>query len=64
MLLNILPQWFLQLVTPIDNPSLPSSLFLIFIVMAAGIMLGKIRIQKVSLGISGVMFAGIIAGHL
>ena len=32
--------------------------------MAIGIIIGKIRIGKISLGISGIMFAGILAGHL
>ena len=31
--------------------------------MATGIALGKIRFRKISLGIAGVLFTGILAGH-
>jgi len=64
LLLNILPAWLLELLTPNENPSIASSLVLIFVVMATGIMLGKIKVAGVSLGSAGVMFTGIFAGHL
>jgi len=60
----MLPDWLLKLLQPTENPGIATSLILVFLVMAAGITLGKLRIQKISLSISGVLFAGILAGHL
>lgn len=62
--MNLLPEWLLSLITPAEQPGIPGSLLLIAMVMAAGIALGKLKIRKVSLGIAGVLFAGIIMGHL
>jgi putative transport protein len=58
------PDWLLNLLKPSENPGIAASLILVFLVMAAGIALGKLKIQKISLSISGVLFAGILAGHL
>lgn len=60
----MLPDWLLKLFEPTENPGIAASLILVFLVMAAGIVLGKLKIQKISLSISGVLFAGILAGHL
>jgi putative transport protein len=60
----MLPEWLLKLLQPTENPGIAASLILVFLVMAAGITLGKLKIQKISLSISGVLFAGILAGHL
>lgn len=62
--MNLLPEWLLSLIRPAEQPGIPGSLLLIAMVMAAGIALGKLKIRKVSLGIAGVLFAGIIMGHL
>lgn len=62
--MTLLPDWLLSLMRPVDQPGIPGSLLLIAMVMAAGIALGKLKIRKVSLGIAGVLFAGIIMGHL
>lgn len=62
--MEILPVWLRNIMLPTDQPAVASSLVAIFMVMAAGILFGKIKFRKISLGISGVMFAGILAGHL
>lgn len=59
----MIAEWVSQLMMPSDNPGTAASLLLVFLVMAAGIGLGKIRFGGVSFGIAGVMFAGILAGH-
>ncbi|MBK9730071.1 MAG: putative transporter [Chitinophagaceae bacterium] len=59
----MIPDWLLSLIQPTDQPGIAGSLLLIFLVMSAGIALGKITIKKVSLGLAGVLFAGIIMGH-
>ena len=45
------------------NVSLASTIALYSFVIAAGIWLGKIKIGGVSLGVTFVLFAGIIMGH-
>lgn len=61
--MNILPEWLGKILAPNPSPSLGSSVITVFAVMALGIIIGKIKVRKVSLGISGVMFAGILLGH-
>ena len=41
-----------------------STLFYIAIVGIAGIMFGKVKFVNIKLGIAGVLFAGLLAGHL
>jgi putative transport protein len=59
-----IPQWLQTLILPSDDPSIASTLILIFMVMFLGSLLGKIKIKKVSLGISGIVFSGIFLGHI
>lgn len=53
--------WFFNLFT---QNSVAHSVLIYCIVVATGIMLGKIKIFGISLGIAFVLFAGIILGHL
>ena len=41
-----------------------SPIHLLFLIMTAGLLIGKIKIRHVSLGIAGVLFAAILAGFL
>lgn len=52
----------LQLLSP-GNTSLASTLVLYSFVIAAGIYLGKIKVAGVSLGVTFVLFVGILMGH-
>ena len=54
--------FFQELLLP-GNVSLASTLFLLSFVIAAGIYLGKIRFWGVSLGVTFVLFVGILMGH-
>ena len=54
--------WLLSLLLP-GNTSIASTLILYSFVIAAGIMIGKIKIAGVSLGVTFVLFIGIIVGH-
>ena len=45
------------------TPSAAQSIFVLALVAAAGTVLGKLRIFTVSVGIAGVLFAGLIFGH-
>lgn len=55
--------WFTELFSP-DTTSIASSLVLYSVVIAAGIYLGKIKIFGVSLGVTFVLFVGIVLGSL
>lgn len=55
--------WLIDLVRPF-NDSLASTILLYSFVIFAGIYLGKIKIFGVSLGVTFVLFVGILMGHL
>lgn len=52
--------WFLDL---LFGSSIAHSLFVIALVIASGIVLGKIKIGGVSLGVTWILFMGIILSH-
>ena len=54
--------WFLKLLAP-GNEALASTIALYSFIIAAGVYLGKIKIGGVSLGVTFVLFVGIIMGH-
>ncbi|MCR5573192.1 MAG: transporter, partial [Bacteroidaceae bacterium] len=53
--------WFINLFT--NSESVAHIALLYAIVIAVGVYLGKIKIAGVSLGVTFVLFAGIVAGH-
>lgn len=55
--------WFQNLLCP-GSTSLPSTLILYSFVIALGVYLGKLKIAGVSLGVTFVLFVGILMGHL
>jgi putative transport protein len=59
-----MPQWVEQIFLPQEHPGIAASMVLIFMVLFLGIFMGKLKIMKVSLGISGIVFVGILSGHL
>lgn len=54
--------WIIRLFTETD--SIAHIALLYSIVIAVGILLGKIKIGGISLGVTFVLFAGIVAGHI
>lgn len=54
--------WIIRLF--IDTDSIAHIALLYSIVIAVGILLGKIKIGGISLGVTFVLFAGIVAGHI
>lgn len=54
--------WLLELFEP-NNLSLPSTIILYSVVIFTGIYLGKIKIFGVSLGVTFVLFVGLMLGH-
>lgn len=55
--------WLIDLLRPF-NESLASTILLYSFVIFAGIYLGKIKICGISLGVTFVLFVGILMGHL
>ena len=55
-------EWLIKI---INNPVLPAHLALLFaLVIWLGVKLGKIKLGGISLGVTFVLFVGILAGHL
>ncbi|MDE6634722.1 MAG: transporter, partial [Bacteroidaceae bacterium] len=54
--------WLINLFT--DNDSIAHIVLLYALVISIGIALGRIKIGGISLGVTFVLFAGILAGHL
>ena len=55
-------EWFINLFT--DSDSIAHIVLLYALVISVGIFLGRIKIFGISLGVTFVLFAGILAGHL
>jgi putative transport protein len=56
-------EWFEILFTPTNDPEMTQSLIVLFLVISIGFFVGKIKIGSVSLGVSAVMFVGLLLGH-
>jgi len=54
--------WIVNLFT--DTNSIAHIVILYSIVIASGVLLGKIKLGGISLGVTFVLFAGIVAGHI
>lgn len=54
-------QWLLDLFT---GNGVPHTILMYSIIIASGILLGKMRIAGISLGVTFVLFVGILMGHL
>lgn len=59
---NSIMEWITDLIFP-GNTSIASTLVLYSFVIAAGIYIGKLRVGGVSLGVTFVLFVGILMGH-
>ena len=55
-------EWLLDLISP-GRTSIASTMVLYSFVIAAGIYLGKLKILGVSLGVTFVLFVGIVMGE-
>ena len=57
-------EWFYTLFTPVEEPEMTQSLIVLFMAISVGFFVGKLKIGKISLGVSAVMFVGLFLGHL
>lgn len=53
--------WLIDIIT---GNGVAHSIFIYSIVIALGVILGKVKVKGVSLGATFVLFVGILAGHL
>lgn len=56
--------WLKNLLYPAENPDIGQSLIVLMLAIGTGVLLGRIKIGKITLGVAGVMFTGLILGHL
>ena len=54
--------WLINLFTTTDSVAHISILYAV--VIAVGVLLGRIKVGGISLGVSFALFSGIIAGHI
>ena len=54
--------WLQNLLAP-GASSLPSTIILYAFVIAAGVWLGKLKVGGISLGVTFVLFVGLLMGH-
>ncbi len=52
-----------DLFLPSEHPSVTQSLIVILAAIGIGVFVGRLKIKKVSLGVSAVMFTGLVMGH-
>ena len=55
--------WIETLLLPTEDPNLIQSLIVIMLAIGTGVLVGRWRIGKISLGVAAVMFTGLILGH-
>ncbi len=55
--------WLHTLVMPSENPSIGQSLITIMLAIGLGIFFGRLKLGKITFGVSAVMFTGLILGH-
>jgi len=55
--------WFKNLFLPDTTPDITQSLIAILLTIGIGVFVGRLKIKRVALGVSAVMFVGIALGH-
>jgi putative transport protein len=56
-------EWFYNLFSPTAHPDITQSIVTIMLVIGGGVLFGRIKIAKISLGVVAVMFTGLLLGH-
>lgn len=56
--------WLITLLSPTENPTLAQSLITMMLTIGTGVFVGRLKIGKVTFGVSAVMFTGLLLGHL
>lgn len=56
--------WLQNLLLPAENPSVTQSIVVIMLAIGTGIFFGRMKLGKITFGVSAVMFTGLFLGHL
>jgi putative transport protein len=54
----------IDLLTPAASPDVAQSLIVLMLAISLGVFIGRVKFKRVSLGVSAVMFTGLLLGHL
>ncbi len=55
--------WLKTLLLPVENPSVTQSIVAIMLAIGTGIFFGRLKLGKITFGVSAVMFTGLLLGH-
>lgn len=55
--------WLHSLLLPSENPSITQSMITIMLAIGSGVFFGRLKMGKITFGVSAVMFTGLILGH-
>ena len=56
-------EWLKTLLFPTEDPSVIQSLVTIMLAIGTGVFFGRLKMGKITFGVSAVMFTGLILGH-
>lgn len=56
-------EWLKTLLFPTEDPSVIQSLVTIMLAIGSGVFFGRLKLGKITFGVSAVMFTGLILGH-
>mgnify|MGYP003586989174 FL=1 len=55
--------WLKTLLFPTENPTVIQSLITIMLAIGTGVFFGRLKLGKITFGVSAVMFTGLLLGH-
>lgn len=55
--------WLKALLLPAENPTVTQSIVVIMLAVGSGIFFGRLKMGKITFGVSAVMFTGLLLGH-
>ncbi|ACU06684.1 Uncharacterized transporter PG_1411 [Flavobacteriaceae bacterium 3519-10] len=55
--------WLQTLLLPVENPTVTQSIVVIMLAVGSGIFFGRLKLGKITFGVSAVMFTGLLLGH-
>ncbi|MBU8883330.1 putative transporter [Kaistella sp. DKR-2] len=55
--------WLNTLLLPVENPTVTQSIVAIMLAIGTGIFFGRLKLGKITFGVSAVMFTGLLMGH-
>ena len=56
--------WLHTLLLPAETPTVAQSMITIMLAIGSGVFFGRLKMGKISFGVSAVMFTGLLLGHL